>query len=117
MRVLVILQALLSSALLQSAASAFATPPVFGLLKHSKAPIGPLFDKAQMADSSLDIHNLRPLIDNLAADNFEKSLELIEPLLVNECTGQECEDYLGQLQAKCKEIGLSLPAGFAPSHH
>lgn len=114
MRVLFILQASLFSALLSSTASAFATPPAFGVKNVHKA--GPLFD-THMADSSLDVHNLRTLIDKLAPDNFDASLELIETLLVNECVGQECEDYMGDLQEKCKEIGMSLPEGFAPTHH
>ena len=77
----------------------------------------PLFNTPHMADSSLDVHNLRTLIDNLAPDNFDKSLPLMETLLVNECVGQECEDYLGQLKDKCQEIGKTLPEGFAPTHH
>ena len=89
-------------------------PPAFRV--KNAAAVGPLFD-AQMADSSLDVHNLPMLIDNLAPDNFDASLELIETLIVNECVGQECEDYLGQLKDKCQEIGKTLPEGFAPTHH
>ena len=105
---------ILSLALLPGAALGFVTPPAFGVKQVAAAP---LFDRKQMADSSLDVHNLRSLIDNLAPDNFEASLDLIEPLLVNECVGQECEDYLSQLKDKCEDIGVALPDGFAPSHH
>ena len=108
-------------------ASAFATVPttLFGGVKTTKeaaaaaaAGVGPLFDNnPHMADSSLDVHNLRTLIDNLAPDNYDTSLRMMEPLLVNECVGQECEDYLAQLKEKCEEIGKPLPEGYAPTHH
>ena len=52
------------------------------------------------------------LIEHLAADNFDVSLELLEPLLMSECAGQECEDYLEQLQTKAASIGKALPEDF-----
>jgi len=114
MRFLFFLQTTLLSALLPNAASAFVAAPAFGV---KAGPGRPLFDKNQMADSSLDVHNLRTLIDNLKPDNYDASLGLMEPLLMNECVGQECEDYLAQLKDKCQEIGKPLPEGFAPTHH
>ena len=121
MRFLFFLQTTLLSALLPNAASAFVAAPAFAGVKMNKAGLmpgaGPLFDKNQMADSSLDVHNLRTLIDNLKPDNYDASLSLMEPLLLNECVGQECEDYLAQLKDKCQEIGKPLPEGFAPTHH
>ena len=108
MRVLVLFQALLLSS-----TTAFA----FVIAPRTAPLVAPVFSKGGTADSSLDVHNLRTLIDNLAPDNFKVSLSLIEPLLMNECVGDECELYLSQLHDKCEEIGMKLPDGFAPTHH
>jgi len=69
------------------------------------------------ADSGMNVNNLPVLIKNLAPDNFEESMEIIEVLLVNECVGKEYDDFLGQLKKKATEIGKEVPAGFAPTHH
>jgi len=108
-----------SAAFLSSPRAAVPPAAVVGTKSSETNKIGvPLFDSsnAQMADSSLDVHNLRSLIDNLKPDNFEKSLEVMEPLLMNECAGEECEMYLQELHEKCGEIGMKLPNGYAPSH-
>jgi predicted esterase len=90
-------------------------PPAFGVLRTQQQQSTAIFNGE--ADSSLDVHNLRSLIDNLKPDNFDVSLEMMEPLLMNECVGDECEMYLEQLKDKCGEIGKELPSGFAPTHH
>jgi len=69
------------------------------------------------ADSGMNVSSLPVLIKNLAPDNFDESLEIMEVLLVNECVGKEYDDYMGQLKAKAKEIGMDIPSGFAPTHH
>jgi len=69
------------------------------------------------ADSGMTVNDIPLFIKNLSADNFDESLEMLEPLLVNECVGDQCELFMEDLKAKCKEIGKELPAGYAPSHH
>jgi hypothetical protein len=56
-------------------------------------------------------------IDNLTVDNFVETLEMMEPLLLNECVGPECDVHLDRLRSKCQEIGKELPEGYAPTHH
>lgn len=69
------------------------------------------------ADSGLDIGSVPVLIENLNKDNFAESLEMLEPMLMNECAGDECTLFLSQLEKKCAAIGKSLPEGYAPTHH
>jgi hypothetical protein len=57
------------------------------------------------------------LIENFSKDNFQLSLEMLEPLLTVECVGDHCDTYVAELRAKAAEIGMELPAGYAPSHH
>jgi len=80
-------------------------------------PSSALFEQEHMADSSLDVHNLRTLIDNLKPDNYKVSMEMCESLLMNEAVGHEYDEYMADLKAKCQEIGKPLPEGFAPTHH
>jgi hypothetical protein len=74
-------------------------------------------DKDFTAGSGMDVNHLPTMIDHLTADNFDESLEMMEPLLTNECVGKEYDDAMSKLKAKCKEIGKELPANYAPSHH
>ena len=55
------------------------------------------------------------LIENLAPDNFDVSLELLQPLLMSECVGEVCEDYLTLLQDKAASIDKTLPEDFKNS--
>jgi hypothetical protein len=73
--------------------------------------------KDYTAGSGMNDDTIPVFIKNLSKDNFEASLEMLEPLLMNECIGDECEFYLGELHAKASEIGVKIPDGYAPSHH
>lgn len=74
-------------------------------------------DKSYTAGSGMNDDTIPVLIKNLSKDNFDESLEMLEPLLLNECVGDECELFLGQLQDKASEIGMEIPSGYAPTHH
>ena len=69
------------------------------------------------AGSGVDVDHIPMLIKNLSTDNFEESLEMLEPLLTNECVGDVCDDFMSELKDKAAAIGKEIPAGFAPSHH
>jgi len=86
-----------------------ARPTTFLLESH--------IEKGFTADSGMNVENIPLYIDNLNTDNFEESLEMFEALLTNECVGDSCEDYIGQLADKAKSIGKELPKGFASKHH
>lgn len=55
------------------------------------------------------------LIENLAPDNFEVSLEFLQPLLKSECDDDLREDYLSKLKDKTASIGKQMPEDFASS--
>lgn len=78
---------------------------------------GTHIDKAFTADSGMSVDNIPLYIENLSKENFDESLEMFEALLTNECVGDVCDDYVGQLQEKATSIGMKLPKGFAGSHH
>mmetsp|Transcript_40267 Transcript_40267/g.83861 ORF Transcript_40267/g.83861 Transcript_40267/m.83861 type:complete len:111 (-) Transcript_40267:241-573(-) len=69
------------------------------------------------ADSGLTVDAIPMYIDNLDVDNFEASLEMLEPLLTNECVGDECDVFVGELKEKAASIGKDIPEGYAPYHH
>jgi hypothetical protein len=69
------------------------------------------------AGSGMNDDTIPFLIKNLSKDNFKESLEMLEPLLMNECVGDECELFMQQLKDKVTEIGMKIPDGYAPSHH
>ncbi|KAL7571569.1 hypothetical protein ACA910_020984 [Epithemia clementina (nom. ined.)] len=73
--------------------------------------------KDYLAGSGMNEHHIPVLIQNLTPENFDESLEMLEPLLTNECIGESCDMYLNDLNVKAKEIGKTVPEGFAPSHH
>lgn len=100
--------------LLGSAAQAFqpaftTRPTTFLACSH----IDPKFT----ADSGMTVDNLPLYIDNLNKDNFIESLEMFEALVRNECVGDSCDDYVGQLADKAASLGLDLPDGFCNNHH
>lgn len=70
-----------------------------------------------MAGSGMNVNDIDLFIDNLNEENFVKSLEMLEPLLINECVGDVCDDYVGQVIAKADEIGKKVPKGYANTHH
>ena len=98
-------------------ANGFTSPAFIGrksmVLKTADSHI----DKKFTASSGMDLDHLPVLIKNLSEDNFDESLEMMEPLLINEAVGKEYDDAMAKLKAKCKEIGKELPANFAPTHH
>jgi len=69
------------------------------------------------AGSGMNEHDIPILIKNLSKENFEESLEMLEPLLTVECVGDICDDYISQLKDKASEIGMEIPAGYASTHH
>lgn len=67
--------------------------------------------------SGMNEHDIPLFINNLTKENFEASLEMLEPLLLNECVGEVCDDYMGELLAKSDSIGMTIPKDYAPYHH
>jgi hypothetical protein len=57
------------------------------------------------ADSGLTVNNIPLFIDNLNPDNFEESLAMLEPLLTNECVGDQCDTFLEDVRAKAAAMG------------
>ena len=74
-------------------------------------------DKSYTVSSGMTEHEIPFYIDNLTQENFAATLEMLEPLLTNECVGEICEDYLAQLQDKAEQLGQKLPAGYGATHH
>ena len=68
----------------------------------------------ETAASGANVHDIPSLIEHLTAENFEESLELLEPLLMNECVGEECKDYVGEMEAKAEKLGKTVPDTYAP---
>ncbi len=104
-------------AFLLGSASAFspAFPHILAttLLKNSNTHV----EQGFTADSGMNVDSLPLYIHNLTADNFDESLEIFEAIFTNECVGETCEDYIGQLEEKAKTIGKVLPPGFCAKHH
>jgi hypothetical protein len=74
-------------------------------------------DKGFTTGSGMNEHDIPLLIKNLTKDNFEASLEMLEPLLTNECVGEMCDDYMGEIEEKAHGLGMRVPVGYAPGHH
>ena len=74
-------------------------------------------DKSYTAGSGMNDDTLPSMIKHLSTDNFDESLEMMEPLLLNECVGEECELFMSQLQDKAAELGMTIPKGYAATHH
>lgn len=68
------------------------------------------------ASSGMNEDAMPSLIDHLNEENFVESLEMMEPLFMNECVGKEYETFMSQLESKCNEIGKDIPPGYAPHH-
>ena len=96
--------------------AAFSTPP--SSFARSKAlAMSTHMDKDYTAGSGMTEHEIGLFIDNLTAENFDESLEMLEPLLTNECVGEVCDDYVGRLKEKADKIGKTVPKGYAATHH
>lgn len=100
-----------------SSAQAFSSPAFTTIRPTTTFLQGTHIDKSFTADSGMNVESLPLYINNLNADNFEESLEIFEAILSNECVGETCEDYVGQLADKAKTIGKELPKGFGTKHH
>lgn len=74
-------------------------------------------DKTYTVGSGMTEHDIQFFIEKMSPENFEETLEMLEPLLTNECVGDICEDYVGQLQDKAASIGKKVPDNYAPTHH
>ena len=74
-------------------------------------------DKSYTAGSGMDIDTLPFMISHLNEDNFVESLEMMEPLLMNECVGEECDILLEHIRNKAEDLGMEVPEGYAPNHH
>ena len=68
------------------------------------------------ADSGLTVAAIPMYIDNLNQQNFVETLEMLEPLLINECRGETCEMFVEDLKEKAKSIGKEIPSNYAPLH-
>ena len=111
---------LITALLTLGSAQAFSTPPSFVAVTrtHLAMTSETHMDKGYTVGSGMTEDAIPVLIKNLAPDNFEESLEMLEPLLTNECVGDEhCGMFMEDLKTKCQEIGMELPEGFAPTHH
>lgn len=98
-------------------ASLASTQAFVPAIQPSSTALFSKMDKDFTADSGMTVDNLPLYIDNLNKENFEESLDMFEALLANECVGDTCEDYVGQLADKAKSIGKELPKGFGSKHH
>jgi hypothetical protein len=73
-------------------------------------------DRDYTASEGMNHDSIPTLIHHLKEDNFVESLEMMEPLFMNECVGEEYDQYMTQLKMKCAELGKQLPEGYAPNH-
>lgn len=96
-------------------AAAFSTPASFWRAKALS--MSTHMDKDYTAGSGMTEHDISVFIENLTAENFEESLEMLEPLLTNECVGDVCDDFVAQLNDKAESIGKKVPDGYAATHH
>ena len=86
------------------------------------APFTPRFSFGQpmtseafeTASSGVNVDDIPSIIENLTAENFDESLEVLEPLLMNECVGEVCMDYIGDVEAKAEKMGKAIPDSYAP---
>ena len=93
-------------------APAFTKAPMTTGLSESSSHI----DKAFTASSGMNDHVIPSIIDHLNHDNFQESLEMMEPLLMNECVDHEYNEYMTQLEQKCHALGKEVPSNYAPTH-
>ena len=75
-------------------------------------------DNGACTNAETVLHQRSQSIENLTADNFDESLEMLEPLLINECVGEICDDYMGMIFTKAENIGKMTPKWlrYAPRH-
>jgi hypothetical protein len=63
--------------------------------------------------SGLSMADIRKTISKISKDNFQASLDTIEPFLVNEAGSTIYGKSLRRLGAKAKDAGFELPASYA----
>ena len=74
-------------------------------------------DKDFTADSGLTVNDIPHFIDNLDVQNFEESLMMLEPLLTNECVGDQCDVFVEEVKSKAAQLGKTMPEDYASFHH
>ena len=74
-------------------------------------------DKDFTADSGLTVNNIPQFIDNLDVQNFEESLMMLEPLLTNECVGDQCDVFVEEVKTKAAQLVKTMPDDYASFHH
>ena len=71
------------------------------------------FSKEYTASSGVTVDQIPGMIEHLTIENMEESLDLLEPLLTNECVGDVCEDFLDEIEHKMEDMGEHLPQDYA----
>ena len=97
--------------------AAFGSANAFTTTTDLAMSSGTHMDKQYTVGSGMTEHEIPLFIQKMTIDNFEETLEMLEPLLTNECVGDICDDYVGELEDKAQEIGKSIPPGYAATHH
>jgi hypothetical protein len=68
---------------------------------------------SEPALSGLRMKDVRKTIAKLTKDNFQQSLDTIEPFLLNEAGASLYSKSIRRLDGKAKELGVEVPAGYA----
>lgn len=100
-------------------ANAFTATPPHGAVSHASlaADTKTHIDKDYTASAGMNVHDIPFLIEHLTQENFRETLEMLEPLLTNECVGDVCDDYLTHLHYKAAEIDKLIPPTYGRKHH
>lgn len=64
------------------------------------------------AGSGMQLQHVDLLIDHLSKDNFETSLDTIEPFLLNEADDAFVKDALQRIESKASAFGKSIPEDY-----
>lgn len=64
------------------------------------------------AGSGMQLQHVELLIKNLTGHNFDASLDMIEPFLLNEADAETRQNALDRIAEKAKKLGTALPANF-----
>ena len=92
-----------------NAFTGLAVPKVATRLQVSNTHI----DRSFTADSGMTVDQISFFIKNLNHDNFDETLEMLEPLLMNECRGDTCGLFLEDIKLIANELGKQIPEGYA----
>ena len=91
--------------------STVAEPPV-EVQEEVAAPVESPVASAS-ATSSLTMKKVRKTIAKLSAENFEASLETIEPFLANDAGATIYAKSMRRISAMAKQVGKEIPSGYA----